>query len=35
VGWLTVSTIAIYVGYAMVIAWLLLGLLAFLGFRHA
>jgi hypothetical protein len=34
-GWWTVSTIAIYAGYAMVIAGLLLGLLAFLGFRHA
>ena len=34
-GWWTVSTIAVYVGYAMVIAGLLLGLLAFLGFRHA
>jgi hypothetical protein len=34
-GWWTVSTIAIYAGYAMVIAGLFLGLLAFLGFRHA
>jgi len=34
-GWWTVSTIAVYAGYAMVIAGLLLGLLAFLGFRHA
>ena len=34
-GWWTVSTIAVYVGYAMVIAGLLLGVLAFLGFRHA
>ena len=34
-GWWTVSTIAIYAGYAMVIAGLLLGILAFLGFRHA
>lgn len=34
-GWWTVSTIAIYVGYAMVIAGLFLGLLAILGFRHA
>jgi hypothetical protein len=34
-GWWTVSTIAVYVGYAMVIAGLLMGLLAFLGFRHA
>ena len=31
----TISTIAVYAGYAMVIAGLLLGLLAFLGFRHA
>ena len=34
-GWWTVSTIAVYAGYAMVIAGLLLGVLAFLGFRHA
>ena len=34
-GWWTVSTIAVYAGYAMVIAGLLLGLLALLGFRHA
>ena len=34
-GWWTVSTIAVYAGYAMVIAGLLLGMLAFLGFRHA
>jgi hypothetical protein len=34
-GWWTVSTIAVYAGYAMVIAGLLLGLLTFLGFRHA
>ena len=34
-GWWTVSTIAIYSGYAMVIAGLFLGILAFLGFRHA
>ena len=34
-GWWTVSTIAVLVGYAMVIAGLVLGLLAFLGFRHA
>jgi hypothetical protein len=34
-GWWTVSTIAIYAGYAMVIAGLFLGILAFLGFRHA
>ena len=34
-GWWTVSTIAVFAGYAMVIAGLLMGLLAFLGFRHA
>lgn len=34
-GWWTVSTIAVYAGYAMVIAGLLLAMLAFLGFRHA
>jgi hypothetical protein len=34
-GWWTVSTIAVYVGYAMVIAGLLLAVLALLGFRHA
>jgi hypothetical protein len=30
-----VSTIAVFAGYAMVLAGLLLSLLAFLGFRHA
>ena len=34
-GWWTVSAIAVYAGYAMVIAGSLLGVLAFLGFRHA
>ncbi len=34
-GWWTVSTIAMYAGYAMVIAGLLLGMLALLGLRHA
>jgi hypothetical protein len=34
-GWWTISTIAVFAGYAMVLAGLLLGLLAFLGFRHA
>ncbi len=34
-GWWTVSTIAVLAGYAMVIAGLVLGALAFLGFRHA
>lgn len=34
-GWWTVSTIALYAGYVMVIAGILFGILAFLGFRHA
>jgi hypothetical protein len=34
-GWWTVSTIAVFAGYAMVIAGLLFGVLAFFGFRHA
>ena len=34
-GWWTISTIAVFAGSAMVLAGLLLGLLAFLGFRHA
>ncbi len=34
-GWWTISTIAVFAGYAMVIAGLLLGMLAFMGFRHA
>ena len=35
VRWWTVSTIAVYAGYAMVIAGLILGVFAILGFRHA
>ncbi len=34
-GWWTVATIALWAGLAMVIAGLLLGILAILGFRHA
>ena len=34
-GWWTVSTIAVYAGFAMLIAGLVLGMLALLGFRHA
>lgn len=34
-GWWTISTIVVYAGYAMVIGGLILGVLAFLGFRHA
>jgi hypothetical protein len=34
-GWWTVATIALWAGIAMVIAGLLLGILAILGFRHA
>ena len=34
-GWWTVSTIAVYAGFAMLIGGLLLGVLALLGFRHA
>ena len=34
-GWWTVSTIALYSGYMMVIAGILFAILAFLGFRHA
>ena len=34
-GWWTVSTIALYAGYLMVIAGILFAILAFLGFRHA
>jgi hypothetical protein len=34
-GWWTVSTIALYSGYVMVIAGILFAILAFLGFRHA
>jgi hypothetical protein len=34
-GWWTVATIALYAGYAMVALGIVLGILAFLGFRHA
>jgi hypothetical protein len=34
-GWWTVATIALWAGVAMVIAGLVLGILAILGFRHA
>lgn len=34
-GWWTISTLAIWVGVAMVIAGLALGVLSMLGFRHA
>jgi hypothetical protein len=34
-GWWTVATIAVWAGVAIVIAGLLLGILAILGFRHA
>ena len=34
-GWWTVATIALWAGYAMVAAGLLLGIFSILGFRHA
>ncbi len=34
-GWWTVGQITLYAGFAMVIGGVLLGILAFLGFRHA
>jgi hypothetical protein len=34
-GWWTVATIAVYAGYAMIVAGILLAVFAFLGFRHA
>lgn len=34
-GWWTVATIALFAGYAMIALGIVLGLLAFLGFRHA
>ena len=34
-GWWTVATIALWAGVAMVLAGVLLGILAILGFRHA
>ena len=34
-GWWTVATIALYAGFAMIALGIVLGVLAFLGFRHA
>ncbi|HEY7667309.1 MAG TPA: hypothetical protein VIE12_04205 [Actinomycetota bacterium] len=34
-GWWTVATIALYAGYVMVAAGIVLGILAIFGFRHA
>jgi hypothetical protein len=34
-GWWTVATIALYVGFALIIAGAALAVLSFLGFRHA
>ena len=34
-GWWTVATIAMYVGLALIVGGLLLGIMSFLGFRHA
>ena len=34
-GWWTVATIALYVGFALIAAGLVLGFLSLLGFRHA
>ena len=34
-GWWTVATVALWAGVAMVLAGVLLGILAILGFRHA
>ena len=34
-GWWTVATIALYVGIALIVAGIVLGILAGLGFRHA
>ena len=34
-GWWTVSTIALYAGYVLLLAGLLLGIFAIFGFRHA
>jgi hypothetical protein len=34
-GWWTVATIALYVGYALIAAGLVLAFLSLLGFRHA
>lgn len=34
-GWWTMSTLALYAGFGLVAAGILLGIFAFLGFRHA
>lgn len=34
-GWWTVSTIALFTGFALIAAGLVLGVLSLLGFRHA
>ena len=34
-GWWTVSTIALYAGYTLVVAGILLAIFAYFGFRHA
>ncbi len=34
-GWWTVSTIALFVGFGLIVAGLVLGFLSILGFRHA
>jgi hypothetical protein len=34
-GWWTVATIALYVGFALIVAGLMLAILSILGFRHA
>jgi hypothetical protein len=34
-GWWTVATIALYVGFALILAGALLAILSFLGFRHS
>ncbi len=34
-GWWTLATIALYVGFLLIIAGIALGILSFLGFRHA
>lgn len=34
-GWWTISTLVLFVGYGMIVVGLILGALAFLGFRHA
>ena len=34
-GWWTVATIALYVGFVLIVAGIMLAMLSFLGFRHA